>query len=199
MVPRGTACGRNTRWSINTYGTRREGRGASPPAAPDRIEYTALLGGGYDWQHAEWSFGPQVVVQYMAASIDAFDETGSMAPMHIESQSDDSLHTQLGADLHCRHYIEPTLTFVTPEISIAWQHEYLTPASRLNPAWPAVPAMYSPSTGQDLGSDSIIMSLGFTIQWKPTVSTYFHYTMQTVMQSRGYEANAIDAGMRINF
>jgi autotransporter-associated beta strand protein len=184
---------------INTYGTRREGLGGVATGSTDGLEYTALVGGGYDWQHAEWSFGPQLVVQYMSASIDAFDETGSMAPLHIESQSADSLHTQLGADLHCRHYIEPTLTFVTPEVYLAWQHEYLDTSlplkSRLASGAGDVFTVYGP----DLGSDSIIMSLGFTIQWKPTVSTYFHYTMQTVMQSRGYEANAVDAGMRINF
>lgn len=189
---------------MDTYRTRREGlkgsdSGSIASGSTDGIEYTGLLGGGYDWQRAEWSFGPQAVVQYMSAGINGFNETGTMAPLHIESQSDDSLHTQLGADVRCRHYIEPTLTFVTPEVYLAWQHEYLETClplkSRLASGAGDVFTVYGP----DLGSDSVIMSLGLTIQWKPTISTYFHYTMQTVMESRGYEANAVDAGMRISF
>jgi autotransporter-associated beta strand protein len=184
---------------INSYRTRREGLGGVASGSTDGFEYTGLLGGGYDWQSAEWSFGPQLVVQYMSASISAFDEKGSMAPLHIESQSVDSLHTQLGMDLRCRHYIEPTLTFVTPEIYIAWQHDYLDSSIPIKSRLASGAGDVFTVHGPDLGSDSIIMSLGLTVQWKPTISTYLHYTMQSVIQSGGYEANAVDAGVRVAF
>ena len=179
----------------SSYRTRRDGLGGVASGSTDGLEYNGLLGGGYDWQRGEWSFGPQVVVQYMSASIGAFDEKGSMAPLHIESQSADSLHTQLGADLRWRHYIAPTLTFITPEIYIAWQHDYLDNSiplrSRLASGAGDVFTVYGP----ELGRDSFIMSMGLTAQWKPTVSTYFHYTLQ----SGSYEASAVNAGVRVNF
>jgi len=180
---------------IDSYRTRRDGLQGTASGNTDGLEYHGLLGGGYDWQRGEWSFGPQVVVQYMSASTSAFDEKGSMAPLHIESQSVDSVHTQLGADLRWRHYIVPTLTFVTPEIYVAWQHDYLNNSFALRSRLVSGAGDIFAVHGPELGSDSIVISLGVTAQWTPTVSTYAHYTLQ----SGSFEASAMNAGVRVAF
>ena len=182
---------------VNSYDTRRQGLLGIASSSTDGLEWNGLLGGGYDWQHGAWSFGPQVVVQYMSAEIDGFTEEGSMAPLHIESQSADALRTRLGAGLRYRGHVPPTLTFVTPEISIAWQHDYLDNSLAVKSRFASGAGNVFTVHGPELGSDSIIMSLGLTVQWKPTVGTYLHYTMQS--GPSGYEANAVDAGMRISF
>jgi len=35
------------------------------------------------------------------------------------------LYTQLGAALRYRHYVTDTWTFITPELNVAWRHDYL--------------------------------------------------------------------------
>jgi outer membrane autotransporter protein len=155
------------------------------------------LGSGYDWHNGPWSYGPQLALQYMSASIDPFTEKGSLAPLHIESQAADSLHTQLGANLRYRNYIPPTLTFITPELSLAWQHEYLADSYALKSRLAGGGGDIFTVHGPGVGSDSVLISLGVTVQWKPSFSTYLHYTLQA--GTSGYEVNAIDAGLQFNF
>ncbi len=182
---------------INSYNTRRQGLQGLAKGSTSGLEWNALLGSGYDWHNGPWSYGPQLVVQYMSASTDPFTEKGSLAPLHIESQTADSLHTQLGADLRYRKYVPPTLTFITPELSIAWQHNYLADSyalkSRLANGDGGVFTVHGPS----IGSDSVLVSLGVTAQWKPSVSTYLRYTLQA--GSSGYQANSVDVGLQLNF
>jgi len=182
---------------LNSYNTRRQGLQGLAKGSTDGIEWNGLLGGGYDWHDGSWSYGPQLVVQYMSAGINPFTEKGSLAPLHIESQTQDSLHTQLGADVRFRHYVPPTLTFITPELSLAWQHNYLTDnyalRSRLANGDGGVFTVHGPS----VGTDSVLVSLGVTVQWKPSLSTYLHYTLQA--GSSGYQANSVDAGLQLNF
>ncbi|HXI83317.1 MAG TPA: autotransporter domain-containing protein [Verrucomicrobiae bacterium] len=182
---------------LNSYNTRRQGLQGLANGSTDGLEWNGLLGGGYDWQNGPWSYGPQLVVQYMSASIDPFTEKGSLAPLHVESQTADSLHTQLGADLRYRSYVRPTLTFITPELSLAWQHNYLADSyplrSRLANGDGGVFTVHGPA----IGSDSVLISLGITVQWKPSLSTYLHYTLQA--GTSGYQANSVDAGLQLNF
>jgi outer membrane autotransporter protein len=89
------------------------------------------------------------------------------------------------------------LTFITPELSLAWQHEYLSDTyalkSRLADGSGGVFTVHGPG----IGTDRVVVTLGVTVQWKPTVSTYLHYTLQA--GTGGYEANSVDAGLQYNF
>ena len=100
-------------------------------------------------------------------------------------------------DLRYRNYIPPTLTFITPELSIAWEHEYLSDSyairSRLTSGAGEVFTVHGPG----IGSDSVLVSLGITAQWKPSFSTYLRYALQA--GSSGYEVNSVDAGVQFNF
>jgi len=182
---------------INSYNTKRQGLQGLANGSTSGLDWNGLLGGGYDWNHGPWSYGPQLVLQYMSANIDAFTEKGSLAPMHIESQTEDSFHTQLGMDLRYRSYIPPTLTFITPDLSLAWQHNYLADSyalkSRLADGAGSVFTVHGPG----VGSDSVIVGLGVTVQWKPSFSTYLRYALQA--GSNGYEVNSVDVGMQFNF
>jgi outer membrane autotransporter protein len=182
---------------INSYNTHRQGLQGIANGSTDSLEWNALLGSGYDWHNGPWSYGPQLVLQYMSADIDAFTEKGSLAPMHIESQSADAFHTQVGADLRYRNYVPPTLTFITPDLSIAWDHNYLNDSFALRSRLASGAGDIFTVHGPGLGSDSVVVALGVTVQWKPNFSTYLRYTLQA--GSNGYEANAIDAGLQLNF
>jgi len=182
---------------LDSYDTRRQGLQGVAKGNTHGLDWNGLLGGGYDWQNGSWSYGPQLVVQYMSASIDPFTEKGSLAPLHIESQTQDSLHTQLGADLRFRHYVPPTLTFITPELSLAWQHNYLADNYALRSRLANGDGGDFTVHGPTIGTDSVVISLGVTVQWKPSLSTYLHYTLQA--GSSGYQAHSIDAGLQFNF
>jgi outer membrane autotransporter protein len=182
---------------VNSYDTKRYGLGGFAKGQSDGFEWTGLLNGGYDWQYGAWSFGPLAGIQYMWANIDGFTETGSMAPLHIESQSADAMHTQLGGDLRYRAYIPPTLTFVTPEVSVLWRHDYLADSIALKSALADGAGDAFTVHGPTIGRDSFIINLGVTAQWNPTVSTYINCMVQA--GASGYSEDDINAGVRINY
>jgi outer membrane autotransporter protein len=180
---------------LSSYHTERSALNGTAMGDTDGVEWNGLLGGGYDWRNGNWIFGPQAVMQYMSASIDGFTEKGSMAPLQIESETADALHTQLGVDLRYRGHVYDTLTFVTPEVYLAWRHEYLDDTLSLDSRLPGGGGSFT-VYGPEMGQDSFVASLGLTIQWTPTVSTYFNYTAQ--LGQTGYDAHALNAGARIS-
>jgi outer membrane autotransporter protein len=182
---------------VNSYDTSRQALQGKATGNADAFIWTGLLGGGYDWQNGPWSFGPQAVVQYECASVDAFTETGSMAPLRIDSHSEDALYTQLGMTVRYRGNIPGTWTFVTPEASLAWRHDYLDSSIPVTAQLASGDGNSFTVHGPELGTDSVVGSVGVNFQWVPSFSTYLYYVGQ--LGRTGYEAHNINAGARIGF
>jgi outer membrane autotransporter protein len=182
---------------INSYDTSRQSLQGKAKGSTEALVWTGLLGGGYDWQNGPWSFGPQAFVQYESASIDSFTEKGSLAPLNIKSRTVDALYTQLGATVRRRANLPGTWTFVTPEASIAWRHDYLDNSMPVSAQLASGAGNVFTVHGPKLGSDSLVGSLGVTVQWVPAFSTYFNYVAQ--LGRTGYEAHTINAGLRVGF
>jgi outer membrane autotransporter protein len=180
-----------------SYDTRRAALGGFAKGSTDGLEWDGLLGGGYDWQSGNWRFGPQAMVQYISANVDGFTEKGSTAPLHIDSQTQDALRSQLGGRLSYRFYVEGTWTFVTPEVSVGWRHEYMDTSIGLDSRLAGVPGNTFTTQGPDLGSDSLVASVGLTIQWKPSISSFISGATQ--QWSGGYDSYAVNGGWRIAF
>lgn len=182
---------------LDTFDTRRQGLDGIAEGSADGMEWHALLAGGYDWQEGGWRFGPVAMAQYMSARIDGISETGSMAPLQIDAQNADTFYTQLGAHLLYRHYIEGTWTFVTPEVYIAWRHDFIEDPVEITSRFVSGSGNAFTVTGPQLGQDSIVGGLGITLQLKPGFSAYLNYCGQ--LGRSGYDAHAVNAGARIGF
>jgi outer membrane autotransporter protein len=181
----------------SSYDTRRAGPGGFATGSTSGFEGDGLLGGGYDWQNGAWRFGPQLVLQYMSASINGFTETGSLAPLHIESHTEDALHSLLGMHLSYRAYVEGTWTFVTPEMYLAWRHDYLDNSIAVESRLADTTSSDFTVRGPEQGSDSVVLGLGLTVQWKSSISTYLNYTTQ--QGQTGYTTHEFNGGVRVNF
>jgi outer membrane autotransporter protein len=182
---------------FNSYDTERATIGGTADGSADGYGWTMLLGGGYDWESGPWKFGPQANIQYKMASISEFTESGSLAPLQIESQSEDSLHAQLGVNVRYRHYIHDTWTFIVPEVFFGWRHDFTGTETSLESQFASGAGETFTVDGPELGSDSIVFSIGVTAQWKPALSTYLHFT--TNMGRDGYDTQTINLGARYSF
>ena len=182
---------------FNSYDTRREALDGVARGSTDGFEWTGLVGGGYDWQHGAWSFGPQAVAQYMQASINGFTEDGSLAPLRIESQSAKAMHTQLGAHLRYRAHVPETWTFITPEVYLAWRHDLLDKSIALDSRFASGEGDVFTVHGPEQGSDSVVAGVGVAVQWKPTLSAYLNYSTQ--LGRSGYGIHAVAVGVRLGF
>jgi len=179
----------------NSYQTSRiVGFGTPAVGMTDGTEFTGLLGGGYDWQEGMWSFGPQLALQYKRMDINAYDEGGSAAALHIDAQSQDSLQSRLGGRLGFHKEIRGVI--ITPEVNAAWQHEYINRAISIDSHFIYGAGDTFTSSGSTLGADSIVIGLGVSVQWTPTIGTFLNYSPEF---GSGYTSQKINGGVGFRF
>jgi len=180
---------------INSYDTRREGLEGRPRGSTCGTEFDALLGGGYDFRIGAFAFGPDVAVQYGYAEFDAFEETGSLAPLDIQSNDSESLLTRLGirgaAEFLCGGIR------VRPQAAVAWQHECLDDERSIDSTFADATGdvfnVRSPSTGRD----AVTVGGGVFVQWSRTLSTSIFYHGE-LGRSR-YSAHSLSLGVGVSF
>src|SRR5207302_8148152 len=108
----------------NFYESRRASVGGVATGDTGGPEFDALLGGGYDfltWGH--FTFGPVGSLQYIAIGTDRFTETGSLSPLTVEHNNDNSFRSLLGARVTCAFPLGSVI--VRPQLQLGWQHEFL--------------------------------------------------------------------------
>jgi outer membrane autotransporter protein len=181
----------------NSYDTERASLNGRASGNTDGFGVTSVLGGGYHWENGPWQFGPNLALQIMATSIDEFTETGSLAPLRIASQTETALASQLGFKLRYRHLIPDSWTFITPELSFAWRHEFLDDPHSLDARFGSGGGGDFSVTGPATGSESVVIGLGCAIQWKPEFNTHLGLTMQR--GRNGYDSQYVNLGVRYNF
>jgi autotransporter-associated beta strand protein len=181
----------------NSYTTKRQGLQGFAKGDTTGEDWGGLLSGGYDWQQQKWSFGPVGEIQYENVGIDPYREKGSLAPLHIQGQSMDALHSQLGGAVRYRGNIPGTWSFITPELNLAWRHDFYGNTVPLSAHLASGAGGVFTVNGPNLGSDSMVGTVGVTIQWVPTFSTYVNITAG--LGRTGYEAETISGGMRYDF
>src|SRR5208337_2082990 len=107
----------------NSYDTRRDALNGNAIGNTDGGEFNAFVSGGYEFHYGGWTFGPIASLQYTYVDFSDFTESGSLAPLRIESKSQDSLRTNLG--LSASYTWKAGSVLVTPNVRASWQHEYL--------------------------------------------------------------------------
>ncbi|MEI8063105.1 MAG: autotransporter domain-containing protein, partial [Verrucomicrobiota bacterium] len=179
----------------NSYKTSRIVFGTPAVGTTDGTEFTGLIGGGYDLQKGLWSFGPQLALQYKRMDINAFDESGSLAPLHIDSQSQDSLQSRLGGRLGF-HKVVGRGIIITPEFNVAWQHEYINRGISVDARFVNGAGDTFTSSGPAVGADSLVLGVGVSVQWTPTVGTFLNYSPEF---GSGYTSQKINGGVGFRF
>jgi outer membrane autotransporter protein len=182
---------------INSYETKRAAVDGVASGDADGFGFTTVIGGGYDWENGPWKFGPSLALQYMNASIQEFTEEGSLSPLRIESQSEDAMHSQLGFKLRYRHQVADSWTIITPEVLFAWRHDFLDNSISIDSQFASGSGSSFTVTGPEMGSESVIVGLGCSVQWKPELNTYLNYTMQRGRD--GYDSEFLNLGVRYSF
>ena len=179
----------------SSYETQRGTIGGNANGKTDGTEFTGMIGGGYDWQTSIWNFGPQLTLQYKQANIGSFTETGSLAPLNILSQSDDSLQSSLGAHVGCQTTLGKVI--VAPSLSLAWQHEFLANSMSLDSSFANGAGNIFNVRGPAVGADSVLLGVGVVIKWTPRIATYLNYT--TELGRENYNIQNVNAGMSFLF
>jgi outer membrane autotransporter protein len=126
--------------------------------------------------------------------VDGFSEQGSLLPLHIHSNQEASLRTDLGGRATYTWHLGKVL--VIPTLTVAWEHEYLYSALPITVSSAEFPGSATFS-GPSEGHDSAILNAGAAFQFSSRLSTYLGYQGQL---GRGnYNANAVTGGFSFSF
>ena len=181
---------------FNSYDTRRTGlQDELVRGSTDGSEFNAMISYGSDWTFGCLTIGTWSSVQYTNVSIDQFTETGSLAPLIIQDQDENSFRTTTG--LHASYDIKAGHFIFRPEVRAGYQHEYCDSAYQVDSQLASGAGGVFRVRGPDIGRDSALVGTGMNMQWNNRFSTYVYY--DGVLGRNNYDNNAVSGGLRIGF
>ncbi len=179
----------------NSYDTSRQGLLALATGSTEGYEFSTFLESGYDFHFGNLAVGPLASVQYTNVHVNGFSEQGSLLPLRIHSDSEESWRTDLGLQAsytwHCGSML------VVPSVRAAWEHEFKYSALPITVSSAAFPGATATFFGPSQGHDSAIINAGLGVQWTPRISTYVGYQGQ--LGRSNYEANGVTGNISFSF
>jgi len=139
--------------------------------------------------------GPIASLQYTNVYLNGFTENGSLAPLQIHSDSEESLRSDVGFRASYRWQIGKVA--VEPFLKATWEHEFKYSTLPITAGFAAIPGPSATFIGPAEGQDSAVVSAGVSVQWTSTISTYISYDGQLARDR--YDANAVNGGVRFSF
>lgn len=173
--------------------TRRLTAGGYARGDTEATNYSALLGTGYDFRIGNWSFGPLASLTYSRVGIDDFVEEGAIGALYINSQDRDSLKSALGVQTSYSARIGSVT--VTPFARAKWEHELLDSTSSIEAGF--TPDDYFTVDGPEIGTDSVVVDLGVSVQLTPAVGIFTYYTGEFGREN--YNVQSVTIGMGVRF
>jgi outer membrane autotransporter protein len=179
----------------SSYSTSREAVLGSANGDTSGPEFSTFGEAGYDFHVGNFAFGPTVAMQYTYASFDSFSEHGSLVPLNIHGNSQNSLITDVGGRMYFRFHVGNLL--VIPSVNLAWEREYEYFSLPLSVTAPELNNASTTVFGPNLGRDSLIINANVSIQINPRLWLTLGYDGQ---QGRNnYNANGVSGTISFSF
>jgi outer membrane autotransporter protein len=177
------------------YKTRRTALGGVATANPGGSSTSVLVAGGYDWKFGGLTVGPTASFQYTNTSLDSFTETGSLAPLTVQSHDGESSRTALG--VRALYDANVWGILLRPELRAAWQHEYSDTSSALTANFASLGGSAFTVSGPQIGRDSLLIGAGVTMVWSSVLSTFIAYDGEVGRSN--YDSHSVSGGVRFKF
>jgi T5SS/PEP-CTERM-associated repeat protein len=181
---------------LNSYDTLRIGlQNELVRGDTDGSEFNGMISYGSDWTFGCFNIGTWSTIQYTRVNIDEFTEIGSLAPLEIQDQSEDSLRSTSG--IRASYDIKAGRAIFRPEIRAAWQHEHGDRGYQVDSRLASGAGGVFRVHGPEVGRDAALVGTGFSLQWNNRFSTYVYY--DGVLGRGNYDNSAISGGLRVGF
>jgi outer membrane autotransporter protein len=141
------------------------------------------------------TFGPIASLEYSYVDISGYNENGSLAPLHIVSQNQDSLRTNVG--LSAAYSCKAGRIQLRPSLRASWQHEYAYSALPIEAQFASGAGGTFTVNGPAEGHDSALIDAGIDVQWTPRIGSYFGY-IGNVGRSN-YQSNSVVCSVHWDF
>ena len=134
---------------------------------------------------------PIASMLYTLASFGAFDELGSLQPLHIGSQQEDSLRTRLGVRASTVKKVGAAT--ITPSVSAQWQHEFLDSELPIIARFGNGAGGNFTVHGPKIGRDSALLTAAVNVAWD---SRACYVAYQADLGRQNYESQTVLVGFR---
>ena len=180
----------------NNYDVRRAGLQGFATGSTDGAEFNGFLGAGYD-SHlgSNITVGPIASLQYTSVHLSGFQESGSLAPLDIHSDTQESLRSNLGLRLISSWRVGCFL--VVPELRASWQHEFKYSALPITAQFASGADGVFTVHGPGIGHDSALIHSAVEIRWNDRRSSFVAYDGDVGRD--GYDSNAVSSGLTYRF
>jgi len=177
----------------SNYSVRRDSLEGVAHGDTSGLGFHALLGGGYTYCNSGFSAGPVASLRYSTVNIDGFSESGSLAPLDLSSQSKSSVQTTAGFQV--AYEIPAGTVIIKPQAKAQWLHEYSNDSRNVEASFQGGSAFTV--NGPALGSDSLLLDLGASVQITPAVGVYGFYSGN--IGASNYTSNSVFGGVQLSF
>jgi outer membrane autotransporter protein len=141
------------------------------------------------------TIGPTATLQYSNEHINGFSESGSIAPVAVSSDSEETWRTDLG--FRAWYKFQFGGIGVRPFVRAAWEHDFNEGAVPVSARLVDIPGTPVTIFGPRLGHDSAVVNAGISVDWTKTISTYVSYDGQ--LGRDRYDSNGVSGGIRFSF
>jgi outer membrane autotransporter protein len=179
----------------NSYDIRRTALMGDARGKTDGSEVNALGAVGYDWKVGCLNIGPTASIQYTNVNIDRYTETGSLVPLQIQDQSEDSLRSTVG--LRASYDIKAGSVIFRPEARAAWLHEYYDQAYPIDARLASGGGSILTAFGPTVGRDAAQIRAGVSAQLSRAFAVYVYY--DGIVGRSNYNSNGASGGFSFSF
>jgi outer membrane autotransporter protein len=179
----------------NSYDSSRWGLQGNADGNSDGAEFSTFVSGGYDFHFGRLTVGPIASLQYTNVYVDSFREKGSLAPLSIHSDSEESLRSDVG--FRASYQWQAGSVQVEPFLKATWEHEFKYSMLPITAGFAGVSGPSATFLGPSEGHDSAVVDAGISVSWTKSVSTYVSY--DGLLGRDRYDSNGVGGGIRISF
>jgi outer membrane autotransporter protein len=122
-------------------------------------------------------------------------ENGSLVPLKIHGDSQDSLRTDVGVQAYYRWHVGNIP--VIPAVRLSWEHEYFYSNLPITATAPVLGGATGTVYGPNEGHDSMIINANIAVQWTPRIWTTIGYDGQVARDN--YNSNAVSGTFSFSF
>jgi outer membrane autotransporter protein len=148
---------------------------------------------GYDVKADDVKVSPFATGQFTRVDVNAFNETGSLAPLSFVGQGEAYLSTQLGTQASVKWNIDGFK--LSPNVSAGWEHVYDGNADSLKANFGS--GSNFTSSGSLTGTDAAVLGGGLQAEVDKDINAHVEYQGKVGMTN--YTAQAISGGVNIGF
>jgi autotransporter-associated beta strand protein len=143
-------------------------------SSPGAGELDTMLGGGYDVQKGNFTFGPTASLQYTYLGVNGVNETGAQSlNFNSGGWNSSSMLSSVGAHAAYTWYAHKDIV-VVPQVSLNWQHEFMQNPYAITGTLGGNSPAFSNWSAPGI-RDYLYTGVGFTVEFAKRWNTSFFY------------------------